>query len=75
MAENERNEIISRLVRIETLLEPLTCVNDKLHATQYRTEQNSKEIADMKDANKWLWRTIAGAIITALVSIGMNFYK
>jgi hypothetical protein len=75
MAEHEKNEIISRLVRIETLLEPLVCLHDKFYQTQGQTSQNTKDIAEIKDNNKWLWRTLAGTIITMLGSLAVNFIK
>lgn len=73
-------EIRERLVRIETLLEPYNTIRDTAYKAKTLAEDNSKELADIKadlkeihDDRKWLWRTIAGAIVVGCISIALNF--
>jgi len=59
-------------VRIETKIDGYNHLREKLDKTYGLTKQNERDINEIKESNKWLWRTIAGAIlagaITALIS-------
>lgn len=63
-------EIRERLVKIEILLQNITDANklqienieDKLKVANHR-------IADIEKNNTWLWRTVAGAVISGLFTL------
>ncbi len=71
-AEDRIQEILERVVRIETKIDGYNHLREKLDKTYGLTKQNERYINEIKESNKWLWRTIAGAIlvgaITALIS-------
>lgn len=86
-AGNVMLKILERLTKIETKLDGYndakckTYDNEKdlikLKADVESLEKDNgiqnAEIADLKDKNKWLFRTVAGAIITGLVGICIAF--
>lgn len=53
---NDTNEILQRLVRLETKLDMM--MNDPA---------KDKRIADLEDNQRWLWRAIFGTFITGAV--------
>lgn len=81
--ENVMMEILERLTKIEAKLDGYndakrkTYENEKeilklkanVEALQKDNSIQNTEIAELKDKNKWLFRTVAGAIITGLVGI------
>lgn len=85
--DNVMLEILERLTKIEAKLDGYndakrkTYENEKelikLKADVASLEKDNgiqnAEIADLKDKNKWLFRTVAGAIITGLVGICIAF--
>lgn len=57
-------------------------VNDDLKTTKEKADeafitasQNKLDIAELKDKNKWLSRTIAAAIIGGLIALVFTFIK
>lgn len=71
-AEDRIQEILERVVRIETKIDGYNHLREKLDITYSIATANREKISEIKDNTKWLWRTIAGAIlvgaITALIS-------
>ena len=80
-------EILGRLTKIEAKLDGYNDAKHKTYENEKEiiklkadveslkkdnAVQNA-EIADLKDKNKWLFRTVAGAIITGLVGICIAF--
>ncbi|MBB6214946.1 hypothetical protein HNQ80_001031 [Anaerosolibacter carboniphilus] len=63
-----QQQILERLVRLETKIDGYNSVREKLEQTHSTAIQNEKDIAEIKDNQKWLWRTIAGAIIVGLIA-------
>lgn len=70
------NEIVQRLVAIETKLESIIKVKDDVEdlkkdvvRLQEQTAQQQKEIDGITDNNKWLSRAVVGAIITSIIGI------
>ena len=53
---NDTNEILQRLVRLETKLDMM--MNDPA---------KDKRISDLEDNQRWLWRAIFGTFITGAV--------
>lgn len=68
-------EVLQRLTKIETLLEDFKGVEAKANDAYSLSLDNKKKIEELKDNNKWLFRTSVGAIIVALINIGIAFLK
>ena len=82
MEDKMLNEIIQRLVAIETKLESIIKVKDDVEdlkkdvvRLQEQTAQQQKEIDGITDTNKWLSRAVIGAVITASIGIVVTVVK
>ncbi len=82
MDEKLLNEIVQRLVAIETKLESIIKVKDDVEdlkkdvvRLQEQTAQQQKEIDAITDTNKWLSRAVIGAVITATIGIIVTVVK
>lgn len=75
MGDKFETEVLTRLAVIESKLDDYKAIKEKAEASYMISASNKEEIDKMKDNNKWLFRTTAGAIITGLISIGMAFFK
>lgn len=82
MDERLLNEIVQRLVAIETKLESIIKVKDDVEdlkkdvvRLQEQTAQQQKEIDAITDTNKWLSRAVIGAVITATIGIIVTVVK
>ena len=88
MDENKKYEIevLTRLTKIETILESLRKTQESSQQTLKEVEEksseaytlskdNEKRLDKIEDNNKWLFRTTVGAVITGLIAIGLNFFK
>lgn len=88
MAENEKYkiEILTRLTKIETILESfkkaeessqqaLKEVEEKSSEAYSLSKENEKRLDKIEDNNKWLFRTAVGAVITGLIAIALSFIK
>ncbi len=76
MDEKLLNEIVQRLVAIETKLESIIKVKDDVEELkkdvvrlQEQTSQQQKEIDAIVESNKWLSRAVVGAVVTAAVGL------
>lgn len=81
--KNIMQEVLERLIKIETKLDSYseakrkTYENEKeiimlkgdIEILQKDNSVQNMEIAELKEKNKWLFRTTAGAVITGLISI------
>lgn len=68
-------EVIERLTRIEQKLDDYKEVKDISRDADSRSKQNEKRITDLEDRNKWLGRTMIGAIICEIVGLGFLIFK
>lgn len=75
-------EVLTQLAVINNKLDNWNDVKKTVDATDKRSRQNEqeikeaqKDIADIKDSNKWAFRTSIGAIITSAVGIIFLFIK
>lgn len=80
---NVMMEILERLTKIETKLDSYNDAKQKTYenekeiiklkaavgALEKDNQNQNDDIAELKDKNKWLFRTVVGAIITGLVGI------
>ena len=63
-------EILERVVRVETKIDDYTGLRDKVDKTHAMACESKGDIDEMKDSQKWLWRTVGGVIIaTAVVAL------
>ena len=71
MEENRKFEIevLTRLTKIETLLEDFKGVETKANEAYTLSIENKNKIEELKDNNKWIFRTSVGAIITTLIGL------
>lgn len=88
LPEFER-EVLERLVKIESKLDEIntlrvTAGDNRSEITKNReslislkkdTDEQERRITDLENGNKWLWRTVAGAVITALIGIAFTFIQ
>lgn len=68
-------EVIERLTRIEQKLDDYKEVKDLSRDADNRSRQNEKRITNLEDRNKWLGRTIIGAIVCEIVGLGFLILK
>lgn len=72
-------DIRERVVRVETKLDNMTDVKDiadeakdKANEALHSAKSAHHRIEDVADNQKWLWRTVIGALLTG--AIGLLFY-
>ena len=77
MAEDKKFEIevLTRLTKIETMLQDFKGVENKSTEAYNLSLSNSKRLDKIEDNNKWLFRTAIGAVITGLIAIILSFIK
>lgn len=77
MAEDKKFEIevLTRLTKIETMLQDFKGVENKSSEAYNLSLSNSKRLDKIEDTNKWLFRTAVGAVITGLIAIILSFIK
>ncbi|MCM1232333.1 MAG: hemolysin XhlA family protein [Ruminococcus flavefaciens] len=76
MPENNfEREVLDRLIKIESKLESWDNSKKQIYDNQReiiklqeQTEQQGKDIAELRDRNRWLSRTSAGAAVSAVIS-------
>lgn len=73
MDSNIQQEILERIVRIETKIDGYNSTREKADMAYTKACQGEKDINEIKDNQKWLWRTIAGAIILGVISAVIKF--
>lgn len=77
MNEEERFkiEVLTKLSRIETILEDFKGVESKALNAYNLSLSNEMRLDKIEDNNKWLFRTAVGAVITGLISIALTLIK
>ena len=76
MMENEKKfeiEVLTRLTKIETMLEDFKGVETKSTEAYNLSIKNKERLDKIEDNNKWLFRTAMGAVIVGLIGIVLNF--
>ena len=69
MEEKFEREVLDRLIVIETKMDVLTQTSGKVEEAYSTALKNKEDIEEMKERNKWLWRTAIGAVITGAIGI------
>lgn len=75
MKDNFETEVLTRLAVIESKLDDYKDIKDKAEKAYTISLDNEKDINELKDKNRWLSRTLIGAILTAIVSIVFIYLK
>lgn len=57
-------EVLQRLTKIETNTEGLNEISGVARNALAKSEENSRDIEEIKENQKWTWRTIAGIGVT-----------
>jgi uncharacterized pyridoxamine 5'-phosphate oxidase family protein len=82
MEKTFETEVLTRLTAIETKLDDYKGTKEKVEDIEKKAEKaytlsadNKEEIKQIKDNNKWLFRTTVGAIIVGLIGIGISIFN
>lgn len=72
--KNFEREVLDRLIRLETKLDAqdYTLVKSTAELALNNSEQNKKDIEELKQSNVWLIRTIIALVITSAFYIVFN---
>ena len=68
-------EVLTRLTKIETMLEDFKGMENKTNEAYNLSKSNKERLDKIEDNNKWLFRTTVGAVITGLISIVLTLIK
>ena len=60
-------EIMQRLTKIEANTEGLNEISNVARSALAKSEENARDVEEMKENQKWTWRTIAGIGVTFIV--------
>lgn len=75
MEKTFETEVLTRLAVIESKVDGYGETKKVAYAADNRSKQNEQDIKEMKDNNKWAFRTSVGAIITSIIGIIVLFVK
>ena len=75
MSESDAiQEVRESLIEIKGILKNMSDTNDlKLKNFEEKIKVANNRIADLEDTNKWLWRAIAGTLISTVIAFIFNF--
>lgn len=62
-------EVLTRLAVIEAKIDDYKQTERLANEAYQKSIQNSKDIAEIQENNKWLKRAVIGAVISAIASI------
>ncbi|AUB52979.1 hemolysin XhlA family protein [Enterococcus mundtii] len=66
-------EVLQRLARIEENTKHLDAVTENARLALSKAEENEKIIKELKENQRWAWRTIAGMVVSILVYMATKF--
>lgn len=70
--EKFKVEVLTKLTRIETILEDFKGVETKATEAYNLSKSNKQRLDKIEDNSKWLFRTSVGAVIAGLISIALS---
>lgn len=74
MAEDTLQEVRERLIKIEVLLENINKNHElKNEIIEEKIKVANNRISDLENSNTWLWRAIAGALISSVIAFLIKF--
>ena len=69
MADDTLQEVRERLIKIEVLLENMNKNSElKNEILEEKIKVTNNRISDLENSNTWLWRAIAGALISSVIA-------
>lgn len=68
-------EVLTQLAVINSKLDGYNEIKKISSEADNRSKQNEEDIRDIKDTNKWAFRTSIGAVITSVIGIAFMFMK
>lgn len=69
MVDDTLQEVRERLIKIEVLLENISKNHElKNEIIEEKIKVANNRISDLENSNTWLWRAIAGALISSVVA-------
>jgi hypothetical protein len=69
MPGDETNEILQRLVRLETKLDLMGAAKDVANEALLSAKSAHHRLSAIEDNQKWLWRTVIGAVIAGGIAL------
>lgn len=69
MEKNFETQVLTRLAVIESKIDDYNNIKEKCDEAYTKSKENEKDINEINDKIKWITRTIAGAIIVAIVGL------
>lgn len=69
MPADETNEILQRLVRLETKLDLMGAAKDVANEALLSSKSAHHRLTTIEDNQKWLWRTVIGALIAGAIAL------
>lgn len=60
-------EVLQRLAKIEENTKNLDSIAEKARTALVKSEANEREIAEMQENQKWVWRTVVGIGVSVVV--------
>ena len=74
MVDDTLQEVRERLIKIEILLENISKNNElKNEILEEKIKVANNRISDLENSNTWLWRSIAGALISSVIALLIKF--
>lgn len=76
MPENENalwREVLQRLTRIEENTKHVDTITNKANKALIKAEENEKDIAEIRENQKWTWRTVVGMGVSVIVYLITKF--
>lgn len=64
-------EVLTRLTKIETMLEDFKGVETKSSKAYELSQRNNERLSKIEDNIRWLFRTAIGAVITGAIGIAL----
>ena len=71
--KNMWNEVLQRLTKIEENTKNISDVSAKATEAWHKAVNNESDINELKENQKWTWRTIAGIFVSILVMFISKF--
>lgn len=69
MVDDTLQEVRERLIKIEVLLENMNKNSElKNEILEEKIKVANNRISDLENSNTWLWRAIAGALISSVIA-------
>ncbi|HBI92235.1 MAG TPA: hemolysin XhlA [Terrisporobacter glycolicus] len=69
MSDDALQEVRERLIKIEVLLENMSQNNNlKDELLEEKIKVANNRISDLENSNTWIWRAIAGALISSVIA-------